>query len=69
MVEQGLLEASQVVGEEKYNEVLDYFESTFDPNLSAAKEVLGEEYEYWEIQMVLAELEREHFFENQLDEE
>ena len=65
LVEQGLLEASQFVEKDKYNEILDYFESTFDPGLTVAKEVLGENYEYWEIKTVLAELNREHFFENQ----
>jgi len=68
-VEQGTLEASQFVAEEKYNEILDYFESTFDPSLPAAKDVLGEDYEYGEIKAVLAELQRENFFENPTAEE
>lgn len=68
LVEQGLYEASQFIEKEKYNEILEYFESTFDPNLTSAKDVLGEDYEYWEIRMVLAELNREHFFDNQPDE-
>jgi transposase len=68
LVEQGLLEASQFVEKEKYNEILEYFESTFDPNLTMAKEVLGEDYQYGEIRAVLAELEQEHFFENQPNE-
>ena len=67
LVEQGSLEASQFVEKGKYNEILEYFESTFDPNLTMAKEVLGEDYQYGEIRAVLAELEREHFFENQPD--
>jgi hypothetical protein len=69
LVEQGLIDASQFIGKEKYNEILDYFESTFDPNLTAAKDVLGEEYEYGEIRAVLAELQREHFFDNPPQEE
>ena len=69
LVELGSLEASQFVEPEKYNEILEYFESTFDPNLTTAKEVLGEDYQYGEIRAVLAELEREHFFENQPNEE
>jgi len=69
LVEQGAFEASQFIDKEKYNEILEYFESTFDPNLTMAKDVLGEGYEYWEIRMVLAELNREHFFENQPNEE
>lgn len=65
LVEQGIYEAGSFIEKEKYNEIQDYFESTFDPSLGAAKDVLGENYEYWEIRMVLAELEREHFFDNQ----
>ncbi len=64
LVEQGLIDASQFIDKEKYNEILEYFESTFDPNLTAAKDVLGEEYQYGEIRAVLAELQREHFFDN-----
>ena len=69
LVRQGAFEASQVVEKVKYNEILDYFESTFDPSLGAAKDVLGDNYEYWEIRMVLAELERERFFDNPPQEE
>ncbi len=69
LVEQGAFEASQFIEKEKYNEILDYFESTFDPNLTMAKDVLGEGYEYWEIRMVLAELQREHFFDDQTNGE
>ena len=69
LIEQGTLEASQFVPKEKYNEILDYFESTFDPNIAAAKDVLGDDYPYGEIKAVLAELQREHFFENQVAEE
>ena len=68
-VEQGTIEASQIVEKEKYNEILEYFESTFDPDVTMAKDVLGDDYQYGEIKAVLAELEREHFFENQPAEE
>ena len=68
-VEEGSLEATQIVEKEKYNEILEYFESTFDPNITAAKDVLGDTYQYGEIKAVLAELQREHFFENQPTEE
>ena len=68
-VEQGAIEASQIVEKEKYNEILEYFESTFDPNVTIAKDVLGEEYNYGEIRAVLAELQREHFFDNPPQEE
>jgi hypothetical protein len=69
LVEQGLIDASQFIDKEKYNEILDYFESTFDPNLTAAKDVLGEEYQFGEIRAVLAELQREHFFDTPPQEE
>ena len=68
-VEKGELEASQIVEPEKYNEILEYFESTFDPQINIAREVLGEGYQYGEIKAVLAELQREHFFDNQQDEQ
>ena len=68
-VAQGTLEASQFVEKKKYNEILEYFESTFDPQISIAREVLGETYDYGEIKAVLAELERERFFDNRPNEE
>ena len=69
LMEQGFFKAAQFVDKEKYNEILDYFEATFDPNLTTAKDVLGEDYKYWEIRFVLSELSHEHFFDNQPNEE
>jgi hypothetical protein len=63
-VEQGTLGASQIIEPEKYNEILEYFEATFDPQINSAREVLGDAFNYGEIKAVLAELEREGFFEN-----
>lgn len=68
-VEDGTLKASQIVDKEKYNEILEYFESTFDPKINTAREVLGPEYQYGEIKAVLVELQQEHFFDNQPSEE
>ena len=68
-VEKGDLEASQFVEPEKYNEILEYFESTFDPQINIAREVLGDTFQYGEIKAVLVELQREGFFENQPKEE
>jgi len=68
-VEEGTLKASQILEKEKYNEILEYFESTFDPQISIAREVLGPEYQYGEIKAVLVELQQEHFFDNQPSEE
>ena len=68
-VEEGTLKASQILEKEKYNEILEYFESTFDPQINIAREVLGPEYQYGEIKAVLVELQQEHFFDNQPSEE
>lgn len=62
-VEQDLYDASQFLDEEKYNEIRDYFDSTGDPALTPAKEVLGDDYDYNEIRIVLAELKRDGFFD------
>ena len=67
-VEQGAIEASQIVEKEKYNEILEYFESTFDPDVTMAKDVLGDDYQYGEIKAVLAELQQEHFFDDLSEE-
>ena len=64
-VEDGSLMASQIVEKEKYNMILEYFESTFDPQINIAREVLGDGFQYGEIKSVLIELQREGFFENQ----
>ena len=68
-VEEGTLKASQILEKEKYNEILEYFESTFDLQINIAREVLGPEYQYGEIKAVLVELQQEHFFDNPPQEE
>ena len=68
-VEEGTLKSSQILDKEKYNEILEYFESTFDPQINIAREILGQGYQYGEIKAVLIELQREHFFDNQPNEE
>ena len=68
-VEEGTLKASQILEKEKYNEILEYFESTFDPQINIAREVLGPKYQYGEIKAVLVELQQEHFFDNPPQEE
>lgn len=62
-IEKGILNASDFVAPEKYKEIKEYFESTADPSLSTAKDVLGDSYTFGEIKIVLAELNREHFFD------
>ena len=62
-IAQNEYDASQFVSEEHYNTIRDYFDSTEDPALGSAKEVLGDEYDYDEIKMVLNELQREGMFQ------
>lgn len=61
-IEQDLYDASQFVSEAHYDTIRDYFESTEDPSLGAAKDVLGDEYDFGEIRMVLTELKRDGLF-------
>ena len=63
-IKDGEYKATDFVDKEKYDEIVDYFESTGDKTTSIAKDVLGDDFSYGEIKMVLAELEKEHFFEN-----
>lgn len=58
LVGQGDFEAKRFVDEAKCATIADYFESTGDPTLGNAKEVLGDDYEFWELRTVLAELQR-----------
>ncbi len=61
-VEQGSFPALQFVSNEKMAEIRDYFEATGDPKVTTARDVLGEDYQYGEIRMVLAEMKREGYF-------
>lgn len=61
-IEQDLYDASQFVSEAHYDTIRNYFESTEDPSLGAAKDVLGDEFDYGEIRMVLTELKRDGLF-------
>lgn len=63
-IKDGEYKATDFVDKEKYDEIVDYFESTGDKSLSIAKDVLGDDFSFGEIKMVLAELEKERFFEN-----
>lgn len=64
-IRNGEYQASDFVDKEKVAQITDYFESTGDKGLKAAKDVLGDDFTFGEIKMVLAELGRENFFENQ----
>ena len=61
-VEQGSFPASQFVSNEKIAEIRDYFEATGDPKITTARDVLGDDYQFGEIRMVLAEMKREGYF-------
>ena len=61
-VEQGSFPSSRFVSSEKMAEIRDYFESTGDPKITTARDVLGDDYQYYEIRMVLAEMKREGYF-------
>jgi len=61
-VEQGSFPASQFVSSEKMAVIRDYFEATGDPKITTARDVLGEDYQFGEIRMVLAEMKREGYF-------
>ena len=61
-VEQGSFPASQFVSSEKMVEIRDYFEATGDPKITTARDVLGDDYQFGEIRMVLAEMKREGYF-------
>jgi len=59
LVGEGEFNAEKFVDKEKYNVILEYFDCTDDPSLKEARNVLGDEYEFWELQTVLAEWQRE----------
>ena len=61
-IEQDEYDAQQFLSEEHYQTIRDYFESTGDPTIGIAKDVLGDDYDYGEIRMVEAELQRDGFF-------
>ena len=63
LIEQDVYDAQQFVDEDHYNTIRDYFESTNDPTISSAKEVLGDDFGYGEIKMVQCELMRDGLFE------
>ena len=58
LVGQGDFDAKRFVEETKYATIMEYFDSADDAKLSSAKDVLGDEYEFWELRTVLAERQR-----------
>lgn len=57
-VAEGSYNADKFVEEEKIATIKDYFESTGDPTLTPAREVLGEDYQFWELRIVMEEMRR-----------
>lgn len=53
-VEHGEYDAVDFVDKDKCAVIEEYFRDTEDKSLNAAREVLGEDYEFWELRMVLA---------------
>ena len=58
LVGDGEFSADRFVDKGKCDTIRDYFESTGDLSLGRAHEVLGEDYEFWELRAVLAEMQR-----------
>ena len=58
MVGEGDFDADRFVDKKKCAAIRDYFESVEDHSLGHAREVLGDEYEFWELRTVLAEIQR-----------
>ena len=55
LVAQGDFQATDFVDPEKVSVIRDYFSSTEDTALGTAREVLGDDYEFWELRIVLEE--------------
>lgn len=58
-VEQGEYAATDFIEKEKYDIIEEYFRDTEDTSLNAAREVLGDDFEFWELRMVLAGMQAE----------
>ena len=59
LVLKGYADAKDFMGSEHYENIKEYFEETQDSSLGAAKDVLGEEYSWGELRIVLNELRRD----------
>ena len=52
IVKNGIYDASDFVVKEHYDTIKEYFADTQDKSMSSAREVLGEEYSYFELKLV-----------------
>lgn len=59
LVLKGYADAKDFMSEEHYETILEYFTETQDSSLGAAKDVLGEEYSWGELRIVLNEIRRD----------
>lgn len=58
-VEHGEYDAVDFIDKEKCDIIEEYFRDTEDPSLGKAKEVLGDDFEFWELRMVQAGMNRD----------
>ena len=58
-VEHGEYDAVDFVDKEKCDIIEEYFRETEDPSLGKAKEVLGDDFEFWELRIVQAGMNRD----------
>lgn len=55
-VEQGEYAATDFMEKEKFDTIEEYFRDTEDRSLTAARDVLGDDFDFWELRMALAEM-------------
>ena len=58
LVMKGYADAKDFMSEEHYENIVEYFTETQDSSLGAARDVLGEEYSWGELRIVLNEMKR-----------
>lgn len=58
LVAKGYADAKDFISEEHYENILEYFTETQDSSLGAARDVLGEDYSWGELRIVLNEMKR-----------
>lgn len=59
LVLNGEVEARDFMSKEHYNNIVEYFEDTHDSSLGRARDVLGDEYSWGELRIVLNEMKRD----------
>ena len=58
LVLKGYADAKDFMSEEHYENIVEYFTETEDSSLGAARDVLGDEYSWGELRIVLNEMKR-----------